>query len=223
MAHIPRIYRNPLPLAGLVLAVIVAGCATPPPPAAPSPTAVPAPTPVPAAPPLIVIAPTAPSLKPAQAPSPEPAQAPAPLPPVASAPSAPVVPAERPPVIAAAPKPAGSATQSRAATARDYRRDAASHLYGQNAHRIYAGKMPAMLDAIGVLQVEVDGRGQVTRLNWMRSPTHAPEVVAEIERTVRRAAPFPLPVRLGQVTYTDTWLWHKSGRFQLDTLTEGQL
>jgi protein TonB len=25
------------------------------------------------------------------------------------------------------------------------------------------------------------------------------------------------------VTYTDTWLWHSSGRFQLDTLTEGQL
>jgi periplasmic protein TonB len=24
------------------------------------------------------------------------------------------------------------------------------------------------------------------------------------------------------VVYTDTWLWHKSGRFQLDTLTEGQ-
>jgi hypothetical protein len=24
------------------------------------------------------------------------------------------------------------------------------------------------------------------------------------------------------VTYTDTWLWHQSGRFQLDTLTEGQ-
>jgi len=27
---------------------------------------------------------------------------------------------------------------------------------------------------------------------------------------------------MGRVTYTDTWLWHKSGRFQLDTLTEGQ-
>ena len=28
--------------------------------------------------------------------------------------------------------------------------------------------------------------------------------------------------RLGKVVYTDTWLWHKSGKFQLDTLTEGQ-
>ena len=45
---------------------------------------------------------------------------------------------------------------------------------------------------------------------------------ATIERTVRAAAPFPAPARMGKVVYTDTWLWHKSGRFQLDTLTEGQ-
>lgn len=79
-----------------------------------------------------------------------------------------------------------------------------------------------MLYAIGVLQVEVDAQGAVRNLNWMRAPTHAPEVVAEIERTVRTAAPYPAPARMGKVTYTDTWLWHKSGRFQLDTLTEGQ-
>jgi hypothetical protein len=48
-------------------------------------------------------------------------------------------------------------------------------------------------------------------------------VVAEIERAVRSASPFPAPVKMGRVTYTDTWLWDKSGRFQLDTLTEGQL
>jgi hypothetical protein len=45
----------------------------------------------------------------------------------------------------------------------------------------------------------------------------------EIERMVRAAQPFPAPQRMGTVVYTDTWLWHKSGRFQLDTLTEGQL
>ena len=251
MAHIHRIFRNPLPLSGLVLAALMAGCAAPLPPAAPAPD----PIPVPTAPPLIVIAPTvqapvpapvqatspvpvqAPVPAPVQATSPAPVQAPvpapvqatlpvpvqAPLPPVAIAPQAPVAPAKPPPALAAAPQASNSAAQSKAANPLDYRRDAASHLYGQNAHRIFAGKMPPMLYAIGVLQVEVDGHGQVARLNWMRAPKHAPEVVAEIERTVRRAAPFPLPARMGQVTYTDTWLWHKSGRFQLDTLTEGQL
>ncbi|MCM2252604.1 MAG: hypothetical protein NDJ19_09635 [Ramlibacter sp.] len=118
--------------------------------------------------------------------------------------------------------PAPRARSSSAANARAYRADAASHLYGLNQERIYKGRLPPMLYAIGVLQVEVDGRGNVRNLNWMRAPRHAPEVVAEIERTVRAAAPFPAPARMGKVVYTDTWLWHKSGRFQLDTLTEGQ-
>jgi len=112
---------------------------------------------------------------------------------------------------------------SNAATALAYRKDAARHLYGHNAHRIYQGKMPPLLYAIGVLQVEVDSKGRVTGTHWMRAPSQAPEVVAEIERTVRLAAPFPMPARMGKVTYTDTWLWHSSGHFQLDTLTEGQL
>jgi protein TonB len=141
------------------------------------------------------------SSPPSQQPKPEPT-----LPPVAVLPSV------------AAP----IANSSRASTARDYRHDAASHIYGQNANRIYKGKMPPLLYAVGVLQVDVDSQGRVTKTSWMRAPSHAPEVVAEIERTVRQAAPYPAPVRMGRVTYTDTWLWHKSGHFQLDTLTEGQ-
>jgi hypothetical protein len=112
---------------------------------------------------------------------------------------------------------------SQALTPRAYRHDAASHLYGKNTHRIYRGKMPPLLYAVGVLQVEVDAKGRVTSTSWMRAPNHAPEVMADIERTVRSAAPYPAPIRMGRVTYTDTWLWHKSGTFQLDTLTEGQM
>jgi hypothetical protein len=82
--------------------------------------------------------------------------------------------------------------------------------------------MPPLLYAVGVLSVELDKVGRVKRLDWMRAPRHAPEVIAEIERTVRSAAPFPAPARMGGVVYTDTWLWHISGKFQLDTLTEGQ-
>lgn len=104
---------------------------------------------------------------------------------------------------------------------REYRQQAARHVYARNAHRIYQGKLPPLLYAIGVLQVDVDAHGNVGRLHWLRAPTHAPEVVAEIERAVRAAAPFPAPSG-GRVTYTDTWLWDRSGRFQLDTLSEGQ-
>jgi periplasmic protein TonB len=115
-----------------------------------------------------------------------------------------------------------SARSSNAGTPRAYREDGASHLYGLNANRIYKGKMPPLLYAVGVMNVEIDRDGKVTRLDWMRAPLHAPEVMAEIERTIRQASPFPAPTRLGKVVYTDTWLWHVSGKFQLDTLTEGQ-
>jgi periplasmic protein TonB len=138
---------------------------------------------------------------------------PKPPPPVAAIPVAPVV--VEPPL----PQPS---LTSEAETPRAYRRDAASHLYARNLHRIYQGKMPPLLYAVGVLQVDINRMGEVTDIRWMRAPTQAPEVMAEIERSVRLAAPYPAPTHMGRVTYTDTWLWHKSGQFQLDTLTEGQ-
>ena len=111
---------------------------------------------------------------------------------------------------------------SNARSAKEYRVDAAQHLYKLNGARIFKGRMPPMLYAVGVLDVEVDKQGQVTRTNWVRAPGHAPEVMREIEKTVRLAAPYPVPAHLGKVVYSDVWLWHKSGHFQLDTLTEGQ-
>jgi periplasmic protein TonB len=140
--------------------------------------------------------------KPAAVATPAPAPQALPAPPVAA------VPADR--------------RRSEAADPRAYRRDAAAHIYELNRQRIWKGRLHPLLYAIGVLQVEVDGRGNVRQLHWMRAPNHAPEVVREIERTVRAASPFPAPVRMGKVVYTDTWLWDRSGRFQLDTLTEGQ-
>jgi hypothetical protein len=112
---------------------------------------------------------------------------------------------------------------SQAQTPLFYRSDAANHLYAQNSARIFAGKLPPLLYAIAVLDVDIDALGAVTDIRWTRKPSQAPEVVVEIERLVREASPFPAPVRMGHVTYTEIWLWHHSGRFQLDTLTEGQL
>ncbi|WP_370679342.1 hypothetical protein [Comamonas sp. GB3 AK4-5] len=117
----------------------------------------------------------------------------------------------------------GGPSAGSSAASREYRQDAARHIYARNQHRIYKGQLPPMLYAVGVLEVELDRSGNVRRLRWLRAPSHAPEVVADIERTVRAASPFPAPSRMsGKLTYTDTWLWDQSGRFQLDTLTEGQ-
>lgn len=154
-----------------------------------------------------------------------------------ASPAAPAVPATTTPnatptptgTVIAALTPAPSATAaarrprpSAAAEAKAYRQDAAEHLYAANRARIFPGKLPPLLYAIGVLDVEVDAQGEVRGLSWQRAPRHAPEVIAEIERTVRASAPYPAPARMGRVVYTDVWLWDKSGRFQLDTLSEGQ-
>ena len=117
---------------------------------------------------------------------------------------------------------APSGPTSLARNSKDYRKDAAGHLYSMHAHRIYKGRMPPMLEAVGVLNVDIDQKGSVKAVNWMRAPRHAPHVMAEIERMVKASAPYPVPKHMNQVTYTDVWLWHKSGKFQLDTLTEGQ-
>lgn len=131
------------------------------------------------------------------------------------------------PVATPAPAPLPQAMEpppsivSTASTPREYRQDGARHIYGKNTHRIFKGKMPPLLQGVGTMQLELDGRGQIVAMNWMRPPSH-PGAKAAIERAIQEAAPYPAPVRMGRVVYTDTWLWDKSGQFQLDTLTEGQ-
>jgi periplasmic protein TonB len=118
--------------------------------------------------------------------------------------------------------PPPTVKKSLARNAKEYRHDAASHLYAQHQQRIFKGRLPPMLEAVGVIQVNIDQRGSVKAIQWQRAPKHAPRVMREIEHMVKAAAPYPVPLHMSQVTYTDVWLWHKSGKFQLDTLTEGQ-
>jgi protein TonB len=110
-----------------------------------------------------------------------------------------------------------------ALTPGEYRLQAARHVYAQHAAQVYNGALPPLLQAVGVLNVEIGAQGEVRSLNWLRAPSHVPEVMRQIEQLIHRAAPYPAPQQVHGITYTDTWLWHKSGRFQLHTLSEGQL
>ena len=112
---------------------------------------------------------------------------------------------------------------SSARNSADYRKDAAHHIYQRLPERIFKGKLPPMLKAVVVVDVHIDPSGQVRRIDWVRVPKNAPEVKLDIEQAIRQSSPFPAPQYLRQVSFTETWLWHRSGRFQLDTLTEGQL
>ncbi|HEY2925471.1 hypothetical protein [Piscinibacter sp.] len=111
---------------------------------------------------------------------------------------------------------------SMAETPRAYRMDAARFIYASYPERIYKGKLPPLVHAIVVLEVDVDESGKVKDINMIRVPTHAPDVVVAVRNMIHKASPLPAPSRMGGAKFTEIWLVDKSGRFQLDALTEGQ-
>ncbi|HEV7577229.1 MAG TPA: energy transducer TonB [Caldimonas sp.] len=112
---------------------------------------------------------------------------------------------------------------STAADARAYRIDAARHIYASYASRIYKGRLPPLIHGVVVVETTVDASGQPREVKLVRGPSHAPDVSAAVIEMIRRAGPLPAPSRFaGPVRFTEIWLVHKDGRFQLDALTEGQ-
>lgn len=122
-----------------------------------------------------------------------------------------------------APLLPGPPRESAAEIEKEYRIDAARHIYAAYPMRVYRGKVPPLIYSVMVVETEIDATGQVLNVNIVRKPA-ADEVAPWVVAMIRRAAPFPPPVRMagGKVSYTDIWLVDKSGLFQVDTLTEGQ-
>jgi len=122
--------------------------------------------------------------------------------------------------------PNGAVTQkvSMAADTRAYRMDAARHFYDEYRSRIFRGRLPPLIHAVVVVETTVDENGRASRVDLVRGPSHAPDVSAAVIEMIKRAGPLPAPTRFGSsgVRFTEIWLVHKSGRFQLDALTEGQ-
>jgi TonB family protein len=110
---------------------------------------------------------------------------------------------------------------SQAESDQAYRIDAARHVYASYPMRVFRGRMPPLLYGVAIVETHLDADGRVLDVQ-VRRPPAAPEVTPWIVQMIRRAAPFPAPARLGRAVYVDIWLVHKSGNFQLDTLTEGQ-
>ncbi|MGO4389912.1 hypothetical protein AB4Z46_01035 [Variovorax sp. M-6] len=105
---------------------------------------------------------------------------------------------------------------------RTYRKIGAAYIYKKYPQRIYKGKIPPLVYAVVVTETDIDATGRVTGVYFSRTPSHAPEVSGMIAELIKEASPLPNPGKLGAHTYVDTWLWDKSGQFQLDTLTLGQ-
>jgi hypothetical protein len=122
-----------------------------------------------------------------------------------------------------APLLPGPPRESAAEIEKEYRIDAARHIYAAYPMRVYRGKVPPLIYSVMMVETEIDATGQVLNVTVVRKPA-ADEVAPWVVAMIRRAAPFPPPLRMpgGKVSYTDIWLVDKSGLFQVDTLTEGQ-
>jgi periplasmic protein TonB len=126
---------------------------------------------------------------------------------------------------AAVPQPQRVAAlqASDARNAPAYRLDAARHIYAAYPAQILKGKVPAMVYAILVTETEIDARGKVLNVRIVRQPAAAREVTPWVVSMIHRASPLPPPARIGRVKFVEVWLVDKSGRFQVHSLTEGQL
>ena len=102
--------------------------------------------------------------------------------------------------------------------------DASRHLYATFPTRVHKGTLPPMMYAVMITEAEVDAAGQVLNVKVVRPPAAAKEVTPWVVSLIRRASPFPAPVKMagGVAVWREIWLVDKTGTFQVDALTEGQ-
>ncbi len=120
-----------------------------------------------------------------------------------------------------APRTSLTPKPSAAADEEAYRTDAARHVYAAYPQLIFKGKLPPFVYSVMMVQADIEADGKVAAVTVLRQPA-ADEVAPWVVAMLRRAGPFPAPARLGGARYIDIWLVDQSGKFQLDTLTEGQ-
>lgn len=104
-----------------------------------------------------------------------------------------------------------------------YRAVAARHVYSTYQQRIFKGMLPPLLYAIAIIETVVDENGRVLSAVVTREPAAAKEIGPWAVSLIRAASPFPKPTPAKRTRFTEIWLVDKSGKFQLDSLTEGQL
>jgi protein TonB len=106
----------------------------------------------------------------------------------------------------------------------DYKTQVAQHVLQHNPDRSYSGKLPPMLPAIVVLRITVDENGGLQDVAVQRSrDDDASQIALD---SMRRSTPLPPPHQLaragGKLTFSETFLFADSGRYQLRSLAEPQ-
>jgi len=106
----------------------------------------------------------------------------------------------------------------------DYKTQVARHVIEHNPGHNFDGKLPPLLPAIVVLEITVDRDGRLTEVAVQRSrDPDASEVALD---ALRRSTPLPPPHQLaqagGKLTFSETFLFADSKRYQLRSLAGPQ-
>ena len=101
------------------------------------------------------------------------------------------------------------------------RAQAARRLVAANPDGTYMGKPPALLLAIPVMTVELNGDGSVRDINVMRYPSQARDTVNLAIAAIRRAAPYGDVSRLPKPwRFNETFLFNEERKFKPMTLDQ---
>jgi protein TonB len=101
----------------------------------------------------------------------------------------------------------------------DYKTRVAHHVADRNPERTWTGTLPPMLSAIVVLEITVDRDGRLADVAVQRSRN--PDASEIAVAAVRRSAPLP-PPPTGRLTFSETFLFADSERYQLRSLAGPQ-
>lgn len=134
-------------------------------------------------------------------------------------------PSVAPPQPAASASPSSTLSESHASHLDAYKIDVAQHILSANAGNTFSGQLPPMLPAIVIVNISLDGNGNVAKAVVQRSRDQEASRVAIA--SVMRAAPYPKPARLlhsGRklLEFSETFLFNDDYRFQLRTLAGPQ-
>jgi len=140
-----------------------------------------------------------------------------PAPPPATLPASPAPPARQvtplPSVAGALPAPGSVRSWD------EFRLQAARRMVAANPNGTYVGRVPDVLLAIPVLEIELNADGSIRRIEVLRPPTQARDTMQLAIDAVRRAAPFGNVSRLPKPwKFAETFLFNDDRKFKPRTL-----
>jgi hypothetical protein len=101
----------------------------------------------------------------------------------------------------------------------EVRRQAAERMVAANPNITYTGKVPEILFAIPVLEIELNADGSVRNIEVLRPPRQATDTLQIAADAVRRAGPFGNVSRLPQPwKFVETFLFDDQRKFKPRTL-----